>query len=271
MKELSVAGMRDCQIKLLNRFDEVCRQQGFRYFLSGGTLLGAVRHRGYIPWDDDIDVMMPRPDYEQMLKSRDAFNEDDYLLFSPYGKEITSYPYTYAKYYDCSTELIEMPETKHIKSHIYIDIFPIDGLPADEEECDKYFKQIGTLKKLHRFFSIAKYNCNYGSIVRKTAWRMVAFLANNSVIHMIQKRLDAKLQKIDYDAADYVAVIVAGYGKREKTSKLAYEQQLIMFEGKPYSGIRGYDEYLTNLYGDYMQLPPKEKQIRTHDYIAYRK
>lgn len=269
--ELDLSELRSIQLSLLELFSQICKENNLRYFLSGGTMLGAIRHEGYIPWDDDIDVMMPRPDYDRLLQLAPDINSDSIFLKSPYDVRERPYPYTYAKLYDMRTLLIEMPKTKAIKSHVYIDIFPVDGLPQDINECKKYFKSIEKLKKMHRLLSVSKCNTNYGPKWKRLVWSFVylfsKILDENTVLRIMEK----KLRKIRFDESQYAAVVVAGYGERERTTLSSYKQTNVMFEGKEYSGLSGFDEYLSNLYGDYMKLPPKEKQVLSHDYCAFYK
>ncbi len=140
MKKLNLDEIKKIEFEILIAFDTVCKEHNLRYGLSGGTLLGAIRHGGFIPWDDDIDVVMPRPDYERLIDiSNKVFN--DRLFFSTPKTDYNTV-HAYGKLYDMRTELIEFPDSKRLKSHVYIDVFPLDGLPNDANKNCKHRKKV---------------------------------------------------------------------------------------------------------------------------------
>lgn len=268
-KEISLTDLRSIQLNIMDQFVNICEKYQLRYYLCGGTQLGAIRHRGYIPWDDDIDVMMPRPDYDNLLNLVKEINTSKYHIKSPYDYDERPYPYVYAKMFNMETTLIEQPNTKAIKSHVYIDIFPIDGLPSDESECQAYFKKMKVWKNIHRILSVSKCNTRYGSLWKKIFWSIIYLFSKIIKENVVLSILEKKLRKYSFDSSDYVGIIAAGYGDRERTSRKAYEELPMQFEDRVFNGIKGYDEYLTNVYGDYMKLPPEEKRILAHDNIAF--
>ena len=115
-------------ISNLEAIDAVCREHGLRYYLWAGTMLGAVRHKGFIPWDDDMDICMPRPDYEQIISHWREWLPQPYEVIAP--ETDPTYPYPFAKIEDASTTVLERPDFKFLEG-VYIDVFPIDGAPAD--------------------------------------------------------------------------------------------------------------------------------------------
>ena len=266
--ELSSKKVKKRLLNLLLEFDKICSDNKLRYSLCGGTLIGAVRHKGFIPWDDDIDVMMPRPDYEKLKKIK--LNNNREICF-PETNSIYPYIYTYAKYYDLDTELIEFPNSKKIKSHIYIDIFPIDGIENDESKHYIQYKKVNRLAKMHRLIRISFYNqnnMNYNYIKRivwKILWKISFVIPNNFFI----KRIDKYVNSYEFDKCKYVGTLVAGFGPKERYEKCMFEITKIDFEGHYFSCISGYDKYLKILYGDYMKLPELSKRVACHDYIAY--
>ena len=137
--------LRQIQIGILDEVHQYCEAHGLRYFLSSGTLIGAVRHKGYIPWDDDIDVYMPRKDYERFL--REFKGNEQYKLLNP-AKE-PHYYYTFAKVIDLRTRMVE-DETVGFEIGVYMDIFPVDYVPDDMKEREHVFKSKKLLYKIRR-------------------------------------------------------------------------------------------------------------------------
>ncbi len=270
MKELSLPEIRKRQIALLVWFDEFCKKESLRYSLAGGTLLGAVRHGGYIPWDDDIDVMMPRPDYDKFISLTKSYNNDKICVISPIftpKKEIL--PFTYIKVCDTSTLLIEKQETKRIEYYIYIDVFPIDAFPNKEKQQRRFVRKYTNLNLLVQILFLAKYNIRYGTFVRKSFWYLMFLISKIVDGRRILQYIETKLRKNNFDSADFCGNAFCGYGIKECIHRNAFDLDTILFEGKKFSCLAGYEEYLSHLYGNYMQLPPKEKQILCHDYSAY--
>lgn len=269
MRELALSETRKRQITLLDWFDGFCRRNNLRYSLAGGTLLGAVRHQGYIPWDDDIDVMMPRPDYDQFVRlTGNGRMSQDVIVMTPYNQSKKDrLPFTYTKIGNLHTVLIEKSRTKKISYYVYIDVFPIDGLP--EKNREKYIKANGKINLLIEALFLAKYNMKYGALFRRFAWKGINLLSKIIDGEKILKKLEKKVSELNFDSCRYVGNAFCGCGIREQYTRNAFDFTKIRFEEKEYSCIVGYDAYLTKLYGNYMQLPPKEKQVLVHDYVAY--
>lgn len=268
MQKMTLEDMRSSQLALLDRFDVICRENNIRYTLAGGTLLGAIRHNGYIPWDDDIDVMVPQPDYCKILELRDKFETERFVLKTPYDKS-SNLPFTYIKMCDMSTILIEEPNSKKINYNIYIDIFPCQGLPSDEKKSLRHFKKGYGLDRLFQILQLSNYNKNFGSFIRRFIWLNIYLFSNIFSISKIMKKIDLVANKYAFDSSEFVGNMFCGQGVKEKFHRSSFELTEHIFEGKMYKIIVGYDEYLRNLYGDYMKLPPKEKQVLKHDCIAY--
>ena len=230
-KEVTLTECKKIEIEILDYVTELCNKNNLTYFLGGGTLLGAVRHKGFIPWDDDVDIMMPREDYDKLAQVISNIDNNRFLYLN--YKDNNDYYYPFAKVVDKRTKVKEL-DCKEIKDlGVYIDIFPIDNVSDDMQE-----------NKLKWYMSIFN---NYKKVLEK------------------MENLGKK-----YPNSNTVACITGRYFEKEIMPK-SYIEDFIMakFEDREYKIPKGYDLYLTKHYGDYMQLPPKEKQVSNHDNIAY--
>lgn len=273
MRKIEIEEMRQLQLSILEAFHTFCKEQRLTYCMCGGTLLGAVRHKGYIPWDDDIDVMMPREDYMHFLKLAKELGFP-YKVISPYEVEADSrHPYTgtYVKLADASTLLIERPQTHGIRTHVYVDVFPIDGLPDSYEESLKLYKRAKKWIWLYALQKAAPYRMKKDrQLWKRLLWHCIYLFFQCVPRDFTFRKLDNFAQRYSFKEAQYVGDIVAGYGIKERVSRHIFDDVIeLTFEGRKYCAPVGYKEYLTALYGDYMQLPPKEKQVLAHDNEAY--
>ncbi len=269
MEELNPQQAKEIMTEILTVIHEICHENGIRYYLSGGTLLGAVRHKGFIPWDDDVDLMMPREDYDRFLRIfNDRVKAKNVNYRAVYFDGDSSYGYPFAKVVDEDTVLVE--QNSDAKIGIYVDIFPIEGLGETEEQAKKhaeaaYFdRTVVYLKTRSRFTK----STSFGRTVKK--FLMYLYAKCNSRKKAFEK-LEKKCRMYDFDASRYVGVLAYGYGVKEVVPHAVYESVVTLpFEGKEFDAPVGYDTYLRSLYGDYMVLPPEDKRVR-HDYKAFRK
>lgn len=261
--------MTELQEKLLGIlkwFDAFCREYNLRYYLVGGTMLGAVRHNGFIPWDDDIDVGMPRLDYERMAEILAQTPDERYILETPNTKAKDFY-YPFSKIFDSTTTLIENTKYK-IKRGIYIDVFPLDGIGNTLEEANNNYKSI---KRQYQLLMTRV------ATIRKGR----GFLKNSAVVLMrfipkcfldekkILKKLDKCCSKISFDDSKYGGNLVGNWWDKEIMPKELFgEPAEYIFENLRLKGPAEFDEYLSHVYGDWRKLPPKEKQISHHEFLV---
>ncbi|MEG0509362.1 MAG: LicD family protein [Eubacterium sp.] len=262
MKEIELNDMKKIQLNILKCLDSFCLENNISYFLSYGTLLGSVRHKGYIPWDDDIDVCMPRPDYDKFMHS---FNEKNNLYKLETFELDNKFLYTYAKLQDTQTSLYEEMTIKY-PIGVNIDIFPLDGV------VDEYWilKKQKLLRKLISIKSIKISNKN--SFIKNSVACVCKLLISIIPFRLLVKKMILNARKNDYKTSDKVCVLVYGGSEDKPIDKTIFENKMqLPFEGEWYFVPKQYDLYLTSLFGDYMTQPPAEERVSHHSFKAYYK
>lgn len=262
---MALTEMQQKLLKMLKFFHEFCVSNCLSYYVVGGTALGSIRHQGFIPWDDDIDVGMPRNDYTKFIHlfGNDAIH--GYIVESLNSKD-KSFCYAYTKLYDTSTTLIENTK-KRIKRGIYIDIFPLDGVGDSVIEAKKIFAPIDKKKKLLSLRTI-KTNSKR-SLCKNFILSVIQFLPNFLIDEKrICKQIDELCQKQNFDSSALVGNLVGAWGWKEIMPKEIFGRPtLYKFETIEVYGPENFDEYLSHLYGDWRKLPPVEKRVPHHDYL----
>ena len=266
MKQISKDELKSIQLSLLDSFIRVCEEKHLRYYLDYGTLLGCVRHKGFIPWDDDIDLSMPREDYQKL---KTFFIQSNDMLFGKYIKLAyvggkCNIHKAWFNLVDIRTITITTARKDKYSYPVWLDIFPMDYVPNNKNDITKINKKQILLRKIG-FYPIMKVTGRFRFIVMIIQFFLRPFsnmfmsLAEKVVSHPPQKREDSIICYYPYPH-NLLGVI-------EK--KDFFEKSAVgLFEGKKYRIPANFDERLTRLYGDYMTLPPKEKRV-PHALVAY--
>lgn len=257
--------------EIAKTFDSFCCENNLRYFGIGGTAIGALRHRGFIPWDDDIDFVMPRPDYERFLKISYKLMPK-YELFT--HRNTPKYHLTMAKMCDADTSYI-YSFRQHVMLGAFIDIFPLDACPGNShDERVKFFNNY--IKLRHKGEAIANYftiRDFFGCIYRRE-WRNAVNQLTSHWYHLnnkrndIFKKCDEILMATDYDRADYVAYFSTFKNSNVISPKKWFDDyDYVTFEDIKIRLPKGIDQFLTKVFGDYMTPPPQN--VIENDYHGY--
>ena len=284
-----IKSLQNVCLEILKEVDRVCRKHNILYWLEGGTMLGAVRHRGFIPWDDDLDIAMFREDYDRFCEIAPQELQSGYFLQT--RKTDSEYPLFFAKVRKNNTFIDEKSFRRlHINKGIFIDIFPVDKMPptlrktkrfcfslrcfflfylllernVDTKTTDRYFllfKIVRTVlipaalfkKQFAQRFDKKLQKYNHTENVKYTG----SLSGNQSVRWVYKKEWHESFIEVPFE--DMTAKIPVGYKKEWHESFIE-----VPFEDMTAKIPVGYDELLTNAYGNYMNLPPKEKQIPEH-------
>ena len=262
-QELGLKEIQALGIEIISCIDQYARVNNLHYYMAGGTLLGAVRHKGFIPWDDDVDLMMPRPDYELFIRN---FSDKRYKVSSCEYDEDYNTPF--ARVWDTYT-VLEFTSGKDKRIGVFVDIFPIDGYPSKE-----LVSKIHTYRlKLRRtqINAVKRYSYKQGEkhIPLK---KLLRFLWRHNG-NYYSKKLNRLALKYGFDNSAFVGVTTTtDHLFRERNNKEIFASTVYLdFEGMKLPAPSGYETYLKKLYGDYMELPPEEKRKTEHSFFSFMK
>ena len=258
--------IQQMELGIMEYIHEICQKIGVKYFLAYGSLIGAVRHKGFIPWDDDMDICMLREDYEKL---------QDYLISNPDERyEVMSYKnnlnyvYPFMKVQDNHTYLLEEDVRIDSNMGIYVDIFPVDGYENDANFKNKMTKLIKKRQlSCYTFKGITNTKSVLNSLIRYISVIIFYFTNTNKYVAQIEEL--AKSRKVsDYEEVDYL--IYKDMNKPVWRREWLEQVTTGTFEGKKFTIPKKYHEILTSDYGDYMQLPPVEQRVSHHDFKLWK-
>lgn len=243
-------------LKILMAVDRTCKEHGLRYYIWAGTMIGAVRHKGFIPWDDDLDIAMPREDYDKLVEHCREWLSAPYEMVCAETDEV--YPLPFAKIQDADTTLIERMHLRYVGG-IYIDVFPIDGVPANKWKRKWHFARYEYYKRVLYLMVRDPYKHGHGP----DSW--VPLLCRKWYnLKEVQKKIGRLLHRYRYEECDDVADYDDGERGTMAKSILG-EPTPYDFEGERVMGVADYDTYLSRKYGNYMTIPPHNEQ-RQHNF-----
>lgn len=263
----SVDELKKIQLDILISFHEFCVEHNIKYSLAAGSLIGAVRHKGFIPWDDDIDVYLLREDYNKLVELYPKMYNEKYSLITL--ERDSRWHRTFGKLCNIQTIEIEDVRNKYYEIGIGIDVFPIDAAPDDEKEWIKFNRNRMFLRDLITIKSMT-YSAKRG-IIKNTIMFISRVLLVPFSFSFLCKTLNQYAQKYNDKGTNHVYENCLGvYNSKRPWLKVDFDQVISSsFENHIIYIMKGFDDYLSCVYGDYMELPPVEKRVSTHTVKAF--
>lgn len=258
-KKLNLKEIQEVELNIMREFHSFCEKYNLKYVLDGGTLLGAIRHNGFIPWDDDIDVSMPYPDYLNFLKLFEENNLNPDLLAM--HDMVGNIGIHYTKLVDLRTICLNPARDDKHRYSVFIDIFPMMSIEDNDEEALNRIKKILELrKKSWKFINFKTHN------PIKYLYRLIF---GNIKLKKIVSEMEKICQEIEYGTTSRIRCVPAEMRTLIPADNDHFENRILKdFESYCFYIPNNYDKYLRNMYGDYMQLPPENKRY-THELDAY--
>ena len=265
MKKPDVKNLQSKMLEMLLFFDNFCKENNLKYYLCGGGLIGAVRHQGFIPWDDDIDLFMPREDYERLA------------FLWPQKVDITKYMYCRTDknhiYHDGGASIRDV-NTTEINKHsvnedichgIALEIMPIDGCPKSIVK--RFFQLFNAF--VFSLFNVQRLPDNKGKLIRFVTAIAYKICKSPELRYRIWKNAEKQMSQYSWQDCDEVTELIGSIkGMLLRHPKRDFEEVIYKnFEGFQIPVMAGYDRYLHLIWGDYMQLPPVEKRVAKHDVV----
>lgn len=263
MRPLTEAEIKSSLLNILKEIDAFCTENNLTYYLAYGTLLGAARHEGFIPWDDDIDICMPRPDYEKFISS---FKRSDtrYQVVSHFKDK--SYPYFFAKVHDTNT-ILEIKTTYRNRMGLYVDIFPIDAMPSDKNLQKRYIRKFNFYRNIYNIRSI---RLSSQRSFLKNIFLMISRLVTFFIpLSYLPYKIDKISKSYKYAEHNLVSIAATADQRLILDKELFSDGIKLKFEDMNANVPRAYTEILSKNYGDYLKLPPIEKRVSHHEHKAF--
>lgn len=262
MRKIQPEELKVLQLGILDAVVSFCEENNIQYWLDSGTLLGAIRHKGYIPWDNDIDLGMLRPDFDRFMRTFNEKNERYKALCYENDKTILN---GFIKVMDTTTVLYE-PDEKGVKICVNIDVFVYDNAPDDDKKVEKMFRRRDFCNRLNsmRNFYRTKHKKKLIHLCKMVCYPVSLLFPRSYFVKQLVK-----------NSKKYVNAETKRVGNFTAFSPVVCEKSVfdgfidVEFEGKIYKAPAGYDRWLRAFYGDYMQLPPVEKRVPCHPSKAY--
>ena len=260
-------------LEILHTVAEICEAQDLRYYLVYGTLIGAVRHKGFIPWDDDVDIMMPRPDHDRLMEYLDE-HIGEYPHLQVFNRSTCAeYPYMITRISDDRYDL-RMENEKPYGMGVFIDIYPYDGLGNTKKEAVRFGLKGDRISSLcyqasRDHFAIETTTSPLRKAFKFPVYAVCRLLGKEIFQDMLEKLARVK----DYDSSRYVGCVIwLSWGVKDMYLRKWFDEYVYLpFEEYTFRAPAQYEKVLRHTYGDFMQLPPEEERVGHHYYSVYPK
>ena len=267
----SVRQIQLIELDILRQVLTICEESRVVYYALGGTLLGAVRHQGMIPWDDDIDIGMPRPEYERFLKIAAKKLKAPYQLHTLQQRN-GEYSYYFARVENTEVKMLRKAGLQDAVIPAWIDVFPLDGVPKDKVKREIWLRKCDLLLKLYKGSQYSYFGASRDLNVKRSLPKTV--LRETFILFRMERwvdaerawnRLDRALKENEYDSCDTLINFCGNWGLKEMFPKSIYGKgKLYPFEDLMLNGPEDADFVLRQMYGDYMELPPEDQRNHHH-------
>ena len=265
----SAEELKNIELDLLRFFRDFCEENQLTYYLAFGTLIGAVRHKGFIPWDDDVDVLMPRKDYEKLQNLTIAYQWPDCRFLSYKSEPRYGYPWM-----KLASKKVELRPSRFNNGFLYgpsMDIFALDDIEGDREAA---LQKAGEIKKSffldmrkRQFFANVGKGSELNKLVRKHYYKLIG--SKIGAVSRVIEAHDKKIEKICTPDAKYSLFVYDTVDSIWEKEWFGEKTVYLEFEGELFRVPENYDKVLSETYGDYMKLPPVEDRKPVHFYTAY--
>lgn len=272
MKEITIQKSQNIAIDILKKVADICDTYKLTYSLFYGTLIGAIRHNGYIPWDDDIDIIMPRPDFDkliQLIKDNRSLIGDLQLFTS----ENSNYPYMIARVSD-PRFMIKVDNEADYGMGVFIDIYPFDGMGKTKREARKIGFKGDLLSSMCFQATRNSFKIAHTTEIKKKFLKYPVYIISKILgVNFLKRQLINLSRQYSYNDSNFVGCVTWLSGGEKDIFKKEWlgEFKLHRFDKYEFYIPVKYDEILKHIYGDYMKLPPKNERIGHHDYKVYAK
>ncbi len=265
MGQVETKKLQNKMLEMLLYFDDFCEKHQLKYYLCGGCLIGVVRHKGFIPWDDDIDLFMPRPDYEKLKEMWEKEADTKHYSYCRTDEKCNYHDGGASIRDNYTTEINRHSVNEDICHGLALEIMPIDGCPANK---------ISRLRQLFNAFIYSLFNVqrlpdNKGHILRMFANIAYKLVPSQKIRYLIWKHAENVMTKYSWDKCDEVTELIGSIkGMLIRHPKQDFER-IVRKEFADYQMpvMAGYKRYLRLIWGDYMKLPPVEQRVAKHDVV----
>lgn len=266
MQELTLQEIKQIELEILKTFHAFCEENNIRYFLSHGTLLGTIRYKGFIPWDDDVDVLVPREDYDRLLS---LFKDNEQYQLLHFEKD-ERFLFPFAKLCDMTTRKVENGWENGLNIGLDMDIFPLDAWGDDMKKAKKESKGQG--KSMLRLYLTKLHKPDSRHPLKRFVKGILMIFAKMKGSAYYVRKLMKDARKHPYEGSKYLGGKAWNvYGNRDILPAEVFDHPIeVEFEGHKFWGPVGYDAFLSSLYGNYLPEPPPEKRKTHHNFKAYK-